>query len=45
MELMSYQTIRDLEVSLEQAAGNSDGQLTIDSLMESNNANESDENE
>lgn len=39
MELMSYQTIRDLEVSLEQASGNSDRQITIDSLI--NQTNES----
>ncbi|MCQ2482116.1 MAG: SMC-Scp complex subunit ScpB [Clostridia bacterium] len=44
MELMSYQTIRDLEVNLEKASGNSDGQLTIDSLIENAN-NENDENE
>lgn len=45
MELMSYQTIRDLEVSLEQAAGNSDGQLTIDSLIDNPLGNESDTDE
>lgn len=45
MELMSYQTIRDLEISLEEAAGNSDGQLTIDSLMDTTSGNESEVNE
>lgn len=34
MELMSYQTIRDLEESLEKAAGNDDRQITIEGYME-----------
>ena len=34
MELMSYKTIRDLEVSLEKAAGNDDRQMSIDNLMD-----------
>lgn len=37
MELMSYKTIRDLEQSLEEAAGNSDNkQLSIDGLLNQN---------
>ena len=36
MELMSYKTIRDLEMSLEKAAGNDDRQISIDSYMEEN---------
>lgn len=35
MELMSYQTIRDLEKSLQEAAGDTDRQISIDSLMDS----------
>ena len=34
MELMSYKTIRDLEDSLEKAAGNDDRQMTIDRFMD-----------
>ena len=34
MELMSYQTIRDLEESLDKAAGNDDKQMTIDGYIE-----------
>ncbi len=37
MELMSYKTIRDLEDSLEKAAGN-DRQITIDNIIEQNQA-------
>ena len=33
IELMSYKTIRDLEDSLEKAAGNDDRQISIDNLM------------
>ena len=33
MELMSYQTIRDMENSLREAAGGEDKQITIDSIM------------
>ena len=33
MELMSYQTIRDMENSLREAAGGEDKQITIDALM------------
>lgn len=36
MELMSYKTIRDLEESLDKAAGNDDRQISIDNYMESN---------
>lgn len=43
MELMSYKTIRDLEDSLEKAAGN-DRQMTIDSIIENNDKEEDDEN-
>ncbi len=43
MELMSYKTIRDLEDSLEDAAGNGDKkQLTIDGLIESETVGHSD---
>lgn len=35
MELMSYKTIRDLEVSLEKAAGNDDRQISIENFMDS----------
>ena len=34
MELMSYQTIRDLEDSLAKAAGNDDRQITIEGFMD-----------
>ena len=34
MELMSYQTIRDLEESLDKAAGNDDKQMTIDGYID-----------
>jgi len=34
MELMSYKTIRDLEDSLEKAAGNDDRQMSIDNMIE-----------
>ena len=33
LELMSYQTIRDMEDSLKEAAGGEDKQISIDSLM------------
>ena len=33
MELMSYKTIRDLEESLDKAAGNDDRQISIESYM------------
>lgn len=36
MELMSYQTIRDLEDSLRQAAGAKDKQITIDNIIATN---------
>lgn len=39
MELMSYKTIRDLEDSLEKAAGN-DRQITIDNIIEQNRKEE-----
>ena len=38
MELMSYQTIRDLEESLQKAAGSDDGQITIENYMEATKA-------
>ncbi len=40
MELMSYQTIRDLEESLEKAAGNDDRQITIEGYMEKEETSE-----
>ena len=41
MELMSYKTIRDLEQSLEDAAGTNDSrQLSIDGLLEQQKAEE-----
>ena len=44
LELMSYQTIRDMENSLKEAAGGEDKQISIESLMkaesEENNENE-----
>ena len=43
MELMSYQTIRDLEASLAKAAGNDDRQITIEGIMESSEDNEQEE--
>ena len=43
MELMSYQTIRDLEDSLAKAAGNDDRQRTIEGIMESSEDNEQEE--
>lgn len=36
MELMSYKTIRDLEDSLEKAAGNDDRQISIENIMSAN---------
>ena len=41
LELMSYQTIRDMENSLKEAAGGEDKQISIESLMKA----ESEENE
>ena len=41
LELMSYQTIRDMENSLKEAAGGEDKQISIESLM--NPKNEEDE--
>ncbi len=38
MELMSYKTIRDLEVSLEKAAGNEDRQISIENFMDAEEA-------
>lgn len=43
MELMSYQTIRDLEESLAKAAGNDDRQMTIEGYMESSDDSEQEE--
>lgn len=40
LELMSYKTIRDLEDSLEKAAGNDDKQITIDGFMEKSDEGE-----
>ena len=40
LELMSYQTIRDLEDSLEKAAGNDDKQITIEGFMDDKKAPE-----
>ena len=40
MELMSYGTIRDLEESLEKAAGNDDRQITIEGFMQEKEARE-----
>lgn len=45
MELMSYQTIRDLEESLAKAAGNDDRQLTIEGYMGSSDDNGQEEAE
>lgn len=44
MELMSYQTIRDMENSLREAAGGEDKQITIDSIM-GGEKSETEENE
>lgn len=43
MELMSYQTIRDMENSLREAAGGEDKQISIDSLMGVEKPSESEE--
>lgn len=43
MELMSYQTIRDLQDSLEKAAGNEDRQITIEGYMEESEVSEDEE--
>ena len=43
MELMSYQTIRDMENSLREAAGGEDKQITIDSIMDSKPEDEGEE--
>ncbi len=43
LELMSYQTIRDLEESLEKAAGNDDKQITIEGFMGNKDPEEGDE--
>ena len=40
MELMSYKTIRDLEDSLEKAAGNDDRQISIENYMAAESAEE-----
>ena len=40
MELMSYKTIRDLEDSLEKAAGNDDRQISIENYMAAEKAEE-----
>ena len=40
MELMSYKTIRDLEASLEKAAGNDDRQISIENIMAENSEEE-----
>ncbi|MCQ2529476.1 MAG: SMC-Scp complex subunit ScpB [Saccharofermentans sp.] len=40
MELMSYKTIRDLEDSLEKAAGNDDRQISIENIMAENSEEE-----
>lgn len=40
MELMSYQTIRDLEESLDKAAGNDDKQMTIDGYIDDSQVTE-----
>lgn len=47
MELMSYQTIRDLEDSLAKAAGNDDRQMTIDGFIdkEESGSEEGEEND
>ncbi len=43
MELMSYQTIRDLEDSLAKAAGNDDRQITIEGFMDGSEKSEQEE--
>ena len=43
MELMSYQTIRDLEDSLAKAAGNDDRQITIEGFMNGSEKSEQEE--
>ncbi len=43
MELMSYQTIRDLEKSLQEAAGDTDRQMTIEGFMESSSMDQEEE--
>ena len=43
LELMSYQTIRDLEESLDKAAGNDDRQMTIDGFMDEEEKEEGEE--
>ena len=43
LELMSYQTIRDLEESLDKAAGNDDRQMTIDGFMDEEKKEEGEE--
>ena len=40
---MSYQTIRDLEESLDKAAGNDDRQMTIDGFMDEEEKEEGEE--
>ena len=40
LELMSYQTIRDMENSLKEAAGGEDKQISIESLMKPENEDE-----
>ena len=40
LELMSYQTIRDLEESLDKAAGNDDKQITIEGFMDGSQESE-----
>ena len=44
MELMSYKSIRDLENSLEEAAGSNDRQISIDTLIEKGQANNDEHN-
>ena len=43
MELMSYQTIRDLEDSLAKGAGNDDRQITIEGFMDNSEDSEQEE--
>ena len=45
LELMSYQTIRDMEDSLKEAAGGEDKQISIESLMSPKKEDEGEENE
>ena len=42
---MSYQTIRDLEESLQKAAGNDDRQITIEGYMRDNQESGKEEGE